>query len=300
MILSLLKKPYPFIFNTNSVLVPSAVTFILILVLKPLGFSEIELLERLVIALVISAIIGVSIILGVRLLKQFAPSYMNEDQWTVGKEISLFLFVLLIITISITLVLLTMNLIQNEAVLTISKALNVFLNTAYITFGLSILPVLIIILFEQHNHQKKQYQKAQQLSNLLQNQLKNIGFKGKKEDKLIFSSDKKDIALQVDASDVIFIQSHGNYLEINYINQDELQKKLIRNRIKAIAEQLPQAIFFRCHNRYIVNTKRITKVNGNARGLYLDLENSQAVIPVSRSKVKAFHAIFKKIRISKK
>jgi DNA-binding LytR/AlgR family response regulator len=294
MILRLLKKPYPFIFNTNSVLVPSAVTFILILVLKPLGFSEIELIERLVIALVISTIIGVSIILGVRLLKKFAPNYMNEDGWTVGKEMSLFLFVLLIITISITLVLLTMNLIQNGAVLTTRKALKLFLNTAYITFGLSILPVLVIILFEQHNHQKKQYQKAQHLSNLLQNQLKTIASKGNKEDKLIFSSDKNDIALQVDASDVIFIQSDGNYVEINYINQDKLQKKLIRNRIKAIEEQLPQAIFFRCHNRYMVNTKRITNVTGNARGLYLNLENTKAVIPVSRSKVKAFHAIFKK------
>jgi hypothetical protein len=294
MILRLLKKPYPFIFNTSSVLVPSTVTFILILVLKPLGFSEIELLERFVIALVISAIIGVSIILSVRLLKKFAPSYMNEDQWTVGKEVSLFLFVLLIITISITLVLLTMNLIQNEAVLTTSKALKLFLNTAYITFGLSILPVLVIILLEQHNHQKKQYQKAQRLSALLQNQLKTIAPKGNNEDKLIFSSDKKDIELQVDASDVIFIQSDGNYVESNYINQDKLQKKLIRNRIKAIEQQLPQDNFFRCHNRYMVNTKRITNVTGNARGLYLNLENSKAVIPVSRSKVKAFHAIFKK------
>lgn len=73
-----------------------------------------------------------------------------------------------------------------------------------------------------------------------------------------------------------------------------LNKKLIRHRLKAIEQQLTEAIFFRCHNRYVVNTKRITNVTGNARGLFLELENSAEIIPVSRSRVKAFKAVFEK------
>lgn len=170
MILRLLNKPYPFIFNVYSVLLPSVVTFVLILFLKPLGFSSVEFLERALIALVISIIVGVSIYLGVRVIKLWVPNYMNEEQWTVGKEISLWLFVLFIITCSISLVFLSLDLFQNEdeTVLSFRLFFHTFLDTAYITLGISIIPMLVLMLFEQHNHQKKQYKEAIQFSYLLE------------------------------------------------------------------------------------------------------------------------------------
>ena len=290
-------KPYPFIFNTYSVLVPAVVTFVLILFLRPLWFSEIKFLERTLVALAISVIIGTSIFVVVKGLQRWFPNYMNEDQWTLGKEVLLWLLVLFIIICSISMVFMGVtvyNQHEDRSVLNLSLFFHLFLNTAYITFGIGIIPMIVLVLFEQHNHQKKQYQKAQQFSSLLQKKLESIKTEANKKDKLIFSSENKEIELQVDAADVIFIQSEGNYVEVNYVKDNALQKKLIRHRIKAMEEQLPEDIFFRCHNRYIINTHRITNVNGNARGLYIEVENSALVIPVSRSKVKAFKAVFEK------
>lgn len=296
MIIKFLRKPYPFIFNIYSVLVPSVVTFVLILFLKPLGFSDIEFTERALIALVVSALVGLSIFFVVKALRYWLPNYMDEDQWTLGKEVLLWLLVLFIIVCSIFIVLMSVIAYQydDKAVLSSSVFLNVFLNTAYITMGISIIPMLVLILFEQHNHQKKQYKEASQFSRLLQEQLNNIEKSVPQNEKILIPSENKDIELQVNPQDVIFIQSEGNYVEIYYLNAGSLHKKLIRHRLKAIEEQLPEDVFYRCHNRYIINIKRITNVSGNARGLYLELENSTEVIPVSRSRVKGFKAVFEK------
>jgi hypothetical protein len=273
------------------------VTFILIVLLKPLGFSSLDFLERAITALVISIIISACIYLVVNGLKLWFPDYMSEDHWTLGKEILLWLMVLFIITCAISVVFIGLVLYQQgeQYALSLNLILSVFLRTASFTLGLSIIPMLVLILFEQHNHHKKQYQNARQFTQLLQKQLHSVEEKQvKKEQKIIFTSETEDVELQLKPDDVIIVQSDGNYVEIHYLNGSTLQKKLIRHRLKAIESQLPEDLFFRCHNRYIVNTKRITNVKGNARGLYIEFENSNAVIPVSRSKVKAFKAIFEK------
>jgi hypothetical protein len=278
------------------VLLPSVVTFALILFLKPMGFSGIEFSERALIALVISVLVGLSIFLVVKALRFYLPNYMNEDQWTLGKEVLLWLIVLFIIVCSISVVFMSVIIYQYESQVALNSKMffHVFLNTVYITMGISIIPIIILILFEQHNHQKKQYKEARQFSDLLQEQLKSVKKPDPISEKILFTSENNEVELQVNPQDVIFIQSEGNYVEIYYLNAGSMHKKLIRHRLKLIEEQLPETLFFRCHNRYIVNTKRITNVTGNARGLYLDLENTAEVIPVSRSRVKAFKAVFEK------
>lgn len=292
MLLKFLKKPYPFIFNTYSVLVPSVVTFVLILFLKPLGFAEVEFSERFVIAFIISSIIAGSIALGVKVLQMVFPRFMNEDTWTLGREILLWVLVLFIITLSISVVFIGLVVYQNQEPTIVSWRLffNVFWRTAYFTLGFSIIPMLILILFEQHNHQKKQLKKATQFSEALKREFKD--FKQASTEKINFNSDKNVKELQVKPEDIIYINSDGNYIEVHYKHLESTKKKLIRNTIKTVEGILPKAQFFRCHNRYIININFITNFKGNARGLYLELDNSAEVIPVSRSKVKSFKSVF--------
>ncbi len=292
MLLKFLKNPYPFIFNAYSFLVPSVVTFVLILFLKPLGFSSVEFSERLLIAFIISSIIAGSIALGVKVLQLVFPRYMNEDTWTLGREISLWLLVLLIIIFSISIVFIGVVMYQYQEQTTVSWRLffYVFWRTAYFTLGFSIIPMLILILFEQHNHQRKQLKKATQFSDTLKRELKDV--KQATTEKISFNSDKNVKELQVKSEDIIFIKSDGNYIEVHYKHVETTKRKLIRNTIKTVEGILPKTQFFRCHNRFIININFITNVKGNARGLYLELDNSEEVIPVSRSKVKGFKAVF--------
>lgn len=291
MILDFLKKPYPFIFNRYSVWVPSSITFLLIIFLAPLGFSSIDLFERVVIALVIALIIAGAIYFGIRGLKKLLPSYMGEDSWTIGKEFLLYAFILSVIILSISSVFITMVMYQYDAVTPSNLLLNVLLRTSKITFGICIIPIVISILVEQRNYQKRQFQKANQLSEKLKKEIssiKNEHFLG--EEKVLFRSDNDDIALQLKFEDLMFIKSEGNYIEVHYQHNAKIAKKVIRQRIKNVENSLPKEHFFRCHNRYIVNKNYITSINGNARGLSLELRNSDETIHVSRTKIKALES----------
>lgn len=290
-----LKKPYPFIFNKYSVLVPSSITFILIIFLAPLGFSEIDFYERVLIALIISIIIANAIYFGVIGLKKLFPKHIHEDSWSIGKEFLLYVLILTVIILSISFVFISVVMYQYDDINPFKMFTNVFLKTAKITFGVCIIPIVISILIEQNNYQKKQFLKAQKLSENLKQEISDI--KNEKltgAERFLFKSDNDDIELQVKFEDIIFIKSEGNYVEVHFKDKNKVSKQLIRNRIKAIEASLPNHIFFRCHNRYIINKNYITRVNGNARGLNLEFENSEESINVSRSKIKDFESFLNK------
>lgn len=284
-----INKPYPFIFNRYSVLVPSVITFLLIIFLAPLGFASIDFYERVIIAFVISVIIAFSIYFGVIGLRKLIPNYINEDSWTLGKEFLLYALILLAIILSISIVFIAVVMYQYQEINPFEIFLNVFKRTAAITFGISILPISISILLEQKSYHKRQFLKANILSEKLKKELNEVKAEYSKEnDKFIFKSDTGELELQTALKDVIYIKSDGNYIEVYYLNNDDVSKKIMRNRLKNFENALPKSLFFRCHNRYIINKSFITKINGNARGLNLVLKNTDEAINVSRSRIKDF------------
>ncbi|HAA11315.1 MAG TPA: hypothetical protein DCE41_06270 [Cytophagales bacterium] len=93
-------------------------------------------------------------------------------------------------------------------------------------------------------------------------------------------------ALQLYPGAVRYLMSDGNYVEVFYYEPTQgLQKKLIRNRLGTLKEMLPEAEFFACHKRFVVNLSAIREVRGNARNLEIRLEEVPDWIPVSRSQV---------------
>jgi len=60
-------------------------------------------------------------------------------------------------------------------------------------------------------------------------------------------------------NDILFIQSDGNYL--NIITTDK--KTMTRMTFSQIVERLPEDLFFRVHNSYIINIKHIDKIENN-------------------------------------
>lgn len=147
---------------------------------------------------------------------------------------------------------------------------------------------MISILFEQYRHQKKQLQKAASLTNelkMLTQKLHEEKISSFQSDQIQICNEKEEVELQLEAQDLLFMRSEGNYIEVFYKNQDKVEKQLIRNRLKSMEHQLPESMFLRCHNRYMVNGGQILRVEGNARNLSLFLKGIQDSIPVSRSKV---------------
>lgn len=281
--IALFKKPHPFIFNAYSVLLPSVITFFIIAILAPLQFRELEIQRRLITGLFVSIFVAISIFISVGVFKKLFPKTLGEDKWTVGKEVVLILSVVLIIIVILSV---TVLLVQDNH----TSVISLILKTAFITLGLSIFPILITVLFEQYRHQQSQYKRATVLTQTLKSENSRLRTKipstYNREKKLLLKSDNNDIELQLDQNDLLYVKSDGNYLEVFFMDSNQIQKKLIRNRLKQIEILLPKDIFFRCHNSFIINGNFIIKVDGNARNLELTLKDCKETIPVSRTKAK--------------
>lgn len=262
-------KPHPFIFNRSSVILPGVTTFLILAFFAPFGFQEMELITRLGFALFFGLLASFSVLLVVRLLKASYPSHSEE--WTVGKEILLVLAVLSTICLLVFVILFSFG-------LTDLTASDLFKRVIVTTITISFFPVVILVLFEQYNHQKSQWKKAQEMSRML------LPATTEQRDNLIqLLGENGKLELQVSPQELIYLKSDGNYVDVIY-GTDLPEKKLVRNRLKILAEELPNELFFQCHKSYIVNKRSIISVEGNARNFELKLRNVPDFIPVSRSK----------------
>jgi len=94
-------------------------------------------------------------------------------------------------------------------------------------------------------------------------------------------------------SDIVFIKSADNYVEIAYMEEGVIKKTLIRNTLKNIEQQLkPYNSFLRCHRICIVNTHHIEKLNKDANNHWLTIKEYDEQIPVSRQYLLNFKETF--------
>jgi LytTr DNA-binding domain len=98
----------------------------------------------------------------------------------------------------------------------------------------------------------------------------------------ICDENQKD-KIKVSADDLLFIKADDNYIEIYYLQQNQIKKTVFRNTLKAV-EALVLDAMFRCHRTYLVNLKQVNKISGNAQGYRLHFDKIEQTIPVSREK----------------
>ena len=94
-------KPHPFIFKTSSAILPGIITFVLLLIFQPFGLHKLANYLQIGFATITSCIVMASIFVMVFTLKKLCPTWMEEENWTFGKEVSLLLLGLLVIALGI-------------------------------------------------------------------------------------------------------------------------------------------------------------------------------------------------------
>lgn len=98
--------------------------------------------------------------------------------------------------------------------------------------------------------------------------------------KIIINTDGK--LLFLDPSEILFIESDGNYSSINTVDD---KKIVLTKKLKEVNLLLPEDHFFRIHNSFIINLNKIKefyKTDG-----YVIIENNHK-IPVSRQRKSEF------------
>jgi len=99
----------------------------------------------------------------------------------------------------------------------------------------------------------------------------------------------------IDISKFIFAQVDANYIDIYIKSSTGIEKKMIRQSLKNLENQLkPFSLIFQTHRSYLANISYIKSVSGNAQGYLITLSNCELKIPVSRSKIEAFRELFSK------
>ncbi len=83
-------------------------------------------------------------------------------------------------------------------------------------------------------------------------------------------------------NDIWYVKSDGNYLEIVLSEKTHV----VRMKLLVFKEELPSSLFFQCHQRYVVNTSKVTILGK-------DCVNINAVeIPISQKYKQEIEALF--------
>jgi hypothetical protein len=105
----------------------------------------------------------------------------------------------------------------------------------------------------------------------------------------------ENFALQL--SELLYIESEGNYVVFHLVQNGMIRKEIIRNSISDVEQMLAGIPFIaRTHRAFIVNIRKVSKRTGNSSGYRLQVEGTADQVPVSRSNVENFDRLYQAVR----
>jgi DNA-binding LytR/AlgR family response regulator len=119
---------------------------------------------------------------------------------------------------------------------------------------------------------------AERMKAMLSGQIKN-----RFQEKTVIESENKSENVEVMLSDILFLRSADNYVELIYLENGEMRRKLLRNTLKNVEKHLSQYPgFIRCHRAILINTIYIERLFRSYTGVMIKIKGYDLEIPVSR------------------
>lgn len=281
LITGVLHKRYPQNYIIKNPLFGSLVflgfCILFVIIYKPLQSNESSLLSYNLTVAVYSLIVSIPLYILIRILKS-VKYFSDPEEWTVLKE-------LLSVLISLTGMGVTVYFSGFLLEPPMQRwTLTTFFDSLLSAFLVFVVPIsffsiinyrylLVSDIIKQYNSEK--YLKSDEKEELI-----HIGSQLKKEE------------LNFYPNQFIYAESDGNYTTFHLTLDNQVKRKIIRNSISNIEEQLSSIPFlFRTHRAFIVNIKMVDSQKGNTLGYRLKLSGVENEIPVSRQKTKDFDQI---------
>ncbi|MFA7326645.1 MAG: LytTR family DNA-binding domain-containing protein [Candidatus Kapaibacterium sp.] len=234
---------------------------------QPFGLNTLE--SKLVeICLIYGAITTAAIIILNIIIAPLFPKYFDEQIWNTGREISW--TIINILSIGLANAVYTSYLNDNSLSLKY-----IFLFELY-TFMVSILPITFIIVYNESKSSRRYNELSQDINQKLtaHTNLKTT---------IKIDSQNQNEELEINSSDLLFIKSADNYIEVYHLKEEKVEVSLLRNTLKNVEEIFTNnENIIRCHKSYLVNLQYVKNVSGNAQGYKLHLDFTEISIPVSR------------------
>lgn len=145
---------------------------------------------------------------------------------------------------------------------------------------LGLAPVAILVVVNQNKILKQYLQKALELT-IKQEAEDEPNSEGNEE--IIIESENKSEYIKIDLNNLLLIKSANNYIEIFWKKDNKIHKKLIRNTLTKVENQLKNySNIIRCHRTSIINKSHIQRLKSGSSGLQIRLIDFNDLIPVSR------------------
>lgn len=97
-----------------------------------------------------------------------------------------------------------------------------------------------------------------------------------------FISENKKENLELSPSNILFVCAADNYIEVFYLNKsNELEKKLIRSKIKTIENDVHNNFLVKTHRSYLCNLKNVSRISKVQNNYFLHFDRFNLKTPVS-------------------
>jgi len=252
-------------------------------IIKLIGFGVISFIMPLILNIIVARVISKETI---------------EDNWTVGKEILMLTAVIILIAFG--------NLIYGNLLGVMPLTFKGFLFALSSVVMIGIFPVTIHVMrkhnkllkinFEQavivnehiHHDETEADDSVKKISGLDEEPVPNDPSHMPEAivdvvPKLVFVAENGKDIVELEAGQLLYIESADNYSNIFFTEENKVKKQMIRSSLKRMESQITFEYIVRCHRTFIVNLKNVKNVEGNAAGYKLSFADVQYFVPVSRS-----------------
>jgi len=206
------------------------------------------------------------------------PKFLNEETWTLGRELFWILCNILFIGI--------INALYSALIGFWAFSLWQLIKLELFTLAVAVFPVTILLLLREAKLKRHYHEQAELLNgkiNAYSRVHQNVRQTDSPAQALRIPSQNSGEHLDLSLENLVYMHSADNYVEVFYLKDGILQSTLLRNTLKAIAAALAvHSDLLRCHKSYLINFSKVTHISGNAQGYRLHLNGVQALIPVSR------------------
>ena len=267
--------------NSNrwaTVAVASGVVFFVLFCLAPFGLHAVSFWRRMALSGGFAVVTALSVSLTAFGFPILFKRFYDVERWTEGRNLLHYAVTLAVVAVG--------NYAFSVYVFGLPTEvwLKYLLVCVLMTALVGIIPMFIVYFFVRSRSLRRHLEEARQMNFLLTQRLEVRNDAA--SDEIILAADTRE-PMRVGPNDIVYLESWGNYVKLNYLKGGELKRRLLRATLSQTVTALGDCpSITRCHRAFVVNLDHICSVEGNSQGLRLRLTLVAEQVPVSRSYIK--------------
>jgi hypothetical protein len=274
------RKPYPVSQKRWAVILVISLFIASFLVLfQPFGLHNLESGLKSLLLAGYGLVTCIVLLIDIYLIPSLFPALFREEHWTVLREFLLLCWIVITIAIGNYLYSVLLAIVPWTGF----RGLLVF--TGF-TFAIAVIPITGVIVISHNALLRKNLKASMQLNQVV---LEKEASRLPDTRKLLITSGNEQQKIELPATNLICLESEGNYVQTWFLEEGKVRRVLIRNTITNVTAQVGATEnLFKCHRAFIINLSHIKNISGNSQGYRVLLKYLDKEVPVARNYSKSF------------